>query len=271
MNAQKATKKPARNRWLDILSYDSEAAHRREPIRLQLFCFPYAGGGTSFYRSWMHNFPPSVQIYPVKLPGRENRMEEKPFHRLEPLVGTLARVLRPYLNLPFAFFGYSVGALIAFELAREIRWQYRLTPAYLFAAAFPAPQLPRPKFSIHKLPQSEFIDGLRRFNAMPEEVLQNPELLELFLPTLRADCALYENFVYEPELPMGCPLSVFGGLDDPTIDRGALVAWRELTQASFRLRMFPGKHFFIPGNREQIVEAVIEDLEPILNSQVGDS
>jgi medium-chain acyl-[acyl-carrier-protein] hydrolase len=259
------------DRWLRSPQRDSQAIQRSDPIRLRLFCFPYAGGGASFYRTWSQILPPSVEVCPVQLPGRESRMDEKPFSHLAPLVNTIARVLRPFLDLPFAFFGYSFGALVAFELAREIRWQYRLNPSHLFVAAFPAPQLPRPDSSIHNLPQPEFVDGLRRFNAMPEEVLQNPDLLDLFLPILRADFAAYETYSYELEPPLECPISVFGGLNDRNIDHNALEAWREQTRSYFSLRMFSGKHFFLFNNQKQLVQAVSVDLSPLLNLPVRGS
>lgn len=255
--------------WLPALQHDNESINQYGRRRLRLFCFPYAGGGASSYRSWLQELPSGVDVCPVQLPGREGRIDEQPFTRLGPLVNLIARVLRPYLDIPFAFFGYSFGSLIAFELAREIRWQYRLNPSYLFVAAFPAPHLTRPGPSIHNLPRPRFVDGLRRFNAIPEEILHNPDLMDLFLPILRADFEAYETYAYEPEHSLECPISVFGGSEDRIIDRNALAAWCEHTRISFSLRMFPGEHFFIYKNRRKIVQAVIEDLWPLIHSPVG--
>lgn len=227
---------------------------------LRLFCFPYAGGGASVYRLWPEALPAQVEVCPVQLPGREGRIQETAFARLVPLVQTLAQLLRPYLDIPFAFFGHSLGALICFELARQLRRQTGLSPVHLFVAACPAPQLPASDRPIHQLPEAAFVAELRRLNGTPELVLQDPDLLDLFLPLLRADFELYETYTYLAEAPFECPLSAFGGLRDQRVDRSALAAWREHTTGDFGLRMFPGDHFFLESSRWLLLQAVAQDL-----------
>ncbi len=163
---------------------------------LRLFCFPYVGGGALIFRTWPNSLPATAEVCPVELPGRGTRLKETPFTRLLPLVQALAQALLPHLDKPFAFFGHSMGALISFELTRQLRRLYGLVPLHLFVSAHRAPQLPDPDPPIHTLPEAEFMEELRCLNGTPKEVLEQPELMELMLPILRADFALCETYIY---------------------------------------------------------------------------
>jgi medium-chain acyl-[acyl-carrier-protein] hydrolase len=240
-------------RWLAYREINPRA-------RLRLFCFPYAGGGASSYRGWSAALPADVEVCPVQLPGRESRLREPPFDRLEPLVGALADALRPHLDLPFAFFGHSLGALLSFELARELRRRGAVLPLHLFASGRRAPQVPAREENIHDLPEAEFLVKLRELNGTPEEVLQHSELMRLLVPVLRADFAVNETYVFRPDEPFEMAISAFGGLADQDVTREDLVGWREQTRGAFRLRMLPGDHFFLHGARDLLTEAVARDL-----------
>lgn len=229
---------PTSNSWLTCLRPKPQAT-------LRLFCCHYAGGGALSFRSWSDSLPLAVEVCAIELPGRGSRLMERPFTRLEPLIQELTPVLLPYLNKPFAFFGHSMGALVSFELARILRKEYGLSPVHLFVSGRRAPQVPDPDPPIHTLPEREFLDELRRYNGTPESVLENAELMQLFLPTLRADFAVLETYVYTPEPLLDCPITAFGGLEDWKASCDDLEAWREQTNAEFSLQMFPGDHFFI--------------------------
>lgn len=237
--------------------------------RLRLLCFPYAGGGASIFRTWSDDLPRDVEVCPVQLPGRESRMRELPFTRLPPLVQALAQALLPYLDIPFAFFGHSMGALISFELARQLRRQYGLSPAHLFVSSHRAPQIPDPHPPIHHLPESMFVEELRRFSGTPELILQNPEIMEVFLPLLRADFSICETYTYSPEDPLECPISAFGGLHDLLASRDDLESWRDQTLGSFTLRMFPGDHFFLHTARAPLLQTVSQGLTQLLSRIAG--
>ncbi len=235
--------------------------------RLRLFCFPYAGGGASSFRSWPDDLPANIEVSPVQLPGRENRIGESLFTQLSPLIQTLAQVLRPYIDIPFAFFGHSLGALISFELVRQLRWQKSPMPMHLFISGRYAPQIPNPNPPIYQLPDILFAEELRWYNGTPEVVLQNPELMELFLPILRADFTINETYVYAPESPLSCPISTFGGLQDKEVSRSDLAAWREQTNGTFSLCMFPGDHFFLQKERYALLQAISDSLHRIIKGQ----
>jgi medium-chain acyl-[acyl-carrier-protein] hydrolase len=229
--------------------------------RLRLFCFPNAGGGIAALYSWFRRLPPEIQLCPVQLPGRENRRAEAPFTRIGTLVNALADVMPPEMDRPFAFLGHSLGTLVAFELARELRSRGRPGPLRLIVSARRAPQVSDPSPHIHQLSDAHFLAALRgHHGAMPDAILADPELLKIFLPALRADMEMLETYIHTPEAPLACPISAFGGLDDPTVTRADLAAWQDCTSSAFVLRMFPGGHFFPRTVRPGFLSAIAEDL-----------
>ena len=243
--------------WIKRSGHDSQTCFR-------LFCFPYAGGGASFFRTWPERLPPEIEVCAVQLPGRENRLNETPFDKLSSLIDALAEVLYPYLDFPFAFFGHSLGALISFELTRRLRRQKTPCPKQLFVSGRRAPQIPDPDPPIHQLPDAEFTEELRRFNGTPQAVLDNPELMEVFLPLLRSDIRLDETYVYDHEAPLDCSISAFGGLADEETSREELAAWCEQTRSRFSIQMFPGDHFFLNGKESNgVLEIISKDIRSL--------
>jgi len=228
--------------------------------RLRLFCFPYAGGGVSIFRAWPDGLPADVEVCPVQFPGRGTRLMEPPFTRLPSLIQALAEALCPFLDKPFAFFGHSLGALVSFELARQLRRSYAVNPVRLFISADRAPQIPHREPPIHSLPEREFLVELRRLKGTPREVFEDEELMQVMLPVLRADFAAYETYGYTIETPLDCPISAFGGLQDQRVRRDDLEAWRDQTSVSFSLRMFPGDHFFLNTTQAPLLGALSQEL-----------
>lgn len=229
--------------------------------RLRLFCFPYAGGAAAVYHAWPASFPAGIEVCAVRLPGRENRFSEPAFVRAADLVTEAADALAPLFDVPFALFGHSMGALAAFELARELRRRGAPGPVRLLVSGARAPQRPNPHPPIRHLPDREFLDEVRRrYDGIPGPVLENPELLELLLPSLRADFTLFETYVHAPAPPLSCPLSCFGGHDDGRVSSDDLEGWRQQTRGAFSLRMFEGGHFFLQSAEAQVRRAVAEEL-----------
>lgn len=226
--------------------------------RLRLFCFPCAGGTTSAYSTWSNNLPADVEVCLVQLPGRGSRLMEQPFTKFSSLIQTLIPILRPYLNIPFAFFGHSMGAVLGFEIARQLRSPDNASPVHLFACSCAAPQALNFNPPIHILPEAAFVAELRRrYNAIPQPILENNELMQLFLPGLRADFAMLETYVYTTESPLDCPISVFGGLQDSAVNAVGLEAWRNQTLNPFTLQMFPGEHFFLHNPKSGFFAVII--------------
>jgi medium-chain acyl-[acyl-carrier-protein] hydrolase len=244
---------PPAERWLAYREVNPRA-------RLRMFCFPYAGGGASAYRGWAASLPATVEVCPVQLPGREGRLREPPFTRPSPLIQATADALEPYLDMPFVFFGHSMGGMISFELTRELRRRGKKQPLHLFVSGRRAPHLPAREEPIHDLPEPEFIVKLRELNGTPEEVLQHAELMKLLTPVLRADFAVNETYEFTAEEPLDLGLSAFGGLGDVDVTREDVDAWRQHAKGRFRLRMLPGDHFFLHSAKDLITEAVARDL-----------
>ncbi|HEX5085935.1 MAG TPA: alpha/beta fold hydrolase [Blastocatellia bacterium] len=230
---------------------------------MRLFCFPYAGGSANIFRFWPDVMMRSVEICAANLPGRLARMMEAPFTRLTPLVHEMARVILPWTDKPFAFFGHSMGALISFELARRLRTIGASLPARLFISGRRAPHLPDPDPHRHTYPDHLFMEELGRLNGTPPEVMTNPELMQLMLPLLRADFAMCETFEYRPEPSLPCPLTVFGGLQDPEVPPESLEAWRQHTSQSFRVCLLPGDHFFLNSARNSLLMVIAQELSEL--------
>src|ERR1051325_10798789 len=210
------TRAPASDPWITIAGPNPQAGMR-------LFCFPYAGGSSLIYRQWHESLPYDVEVCLVQLTGRGSRLMETPYKRVGPLVEAVAGAIQPLLDRPFAFFGHSMGAIICFELARHLRRQRPDTqPAYLFVSGRRAPQFPDTDRVTYDLPEPELIAELRRLHGTPQEVLEHPELMRLMLPLLRADFELVQTYEYTPEPPLGCPIAVFGGLQDYEVPRESL-------------------------------------------------
>ncbi len=251
---QKSASGPAGNPWFPKADAASAAQAR-------LFCFPHAGGGAAVFRGWEEGLPPEILVCPARLPGRESRRQETPIDRMDQLIDALARAIEPLLDRPFAFFGHSMGAAVAFELARCLRRDDKPLPVCLFVSGARAPQfrlghVPPPEPS-----EREFLEQLRRLEGVPKEILDHEELLKLILPALKADAALYRNYAYLPEPPLPCPIHAYGGEQDPNVHREHLEAWREQTTAGFRLRMFPGGHFFMESDRSRLLAALSEQVQ----------
>jgi medium-chain acyl-[acyl-carrier-protein] hydrolase len=228
--------------------------------RLRLFCFPYAGAGAAIFRTWAGSLPDYVDVCPVQIPGRGTRLMEKPYTLISPLVETLAQALAPLLDRPFAFFGHSLGALLGFELARQIRRRSGVQPVRLFVSAAPAPQIPHRDRPSYALPEAEFLEELRHLNGTPEELLGNAELMQIMIPVLRADFAVSQTFVYAAEPPLDCDITGFGGLQDHRVTRDDLAAWRDQTSASFTLHMCPGDHFFLNTAQPRLLQLLSGEL-----------
>jgi medium-chain acyl-[acyl-carrier-protein] hydrolase len=224
---------------------------------LRLFWFPHAGGGTTL--------PSQVgglaNVCPVRFPGRESRIAEAPYEKMEALVEALAIAIQPYLAQPFAFFGHSMGAAVAFELCRTLRRRGHPLPKVLIASAARAPQYRRNYTPARAPSESEFVDELRRLEGIPGEMLDAPGVMERLLPALQADAALYRNYHYTEDTPLECAIRAYGGHDDPNIQAEHLDAWREQTSASFAVRCFAGGHFYLREHPTEFRAALELDLD----------
>jgi medium-chain acyl-[acyl-carrier-protein] hydrolase len=243
--------------WFMSMSPNIEAPFR-------LYCFAYAGGNPQIFRTWVDNLPRNVEIIAVQMPGHGSRLHEKPYTRIPVLVKELIEIFLAHSNKPFAFFGYSMGAIVAFELTRELQRGRNLLPKHLFVAGRRAPQVNNSKSTTYHLPESEFLEELRRLNGTPKEILENKEMMQLMLPILRADLECIETYEYIPGPPLDCPITIYGGTDDKEANRCDLLGWREHTKGSFNLKIFHGDHFFLHSARTPLLEDMSEKIQVLL-------
>lgn len=230
--------------------------HKPEAV-LRLFCFPCAGGSAVSYLSWREILPAKVEVCPVEMPGHGSRLREPLYKHFPYLVNAVAEGLANEFDKPFAFFGHSMGAILAFELARTLRRQFGLVPKQLFVAAHRAPQLPDPDPGTHLLPDKEMEEKLKLLGGTPPEALQEPELLQLVLPIFRADFTALDNYEYVPESPLACPILACGGVADRIASRLQLESWRDQTVSDFSLQIFPGGHFFLFQTAQPLLLGVL--------------
>jgi medium-chain acyl-[acyl-carrier-protein] hydrolase len=202
-----------------------------------------------------------VEVCAIQLPGRGARLFESPATSIDQIVQPLIEAFRPYLQTPCALFGHSLGALVAFEFARRLR-ALDVRPVHLFVSGRRAPHMPDHESPVSHLPIPEFVETVRsRYQAIPDDLLKDPEMMSLCLPALVADMKIDESYEYTETPPLACPISCFGGLHDSgTTDEG-LRAWQDHTSDRFALKMIPGGHFFIDSAREDFVKGLAEELE----------
>jgi len=245
---------PDRRKLLALRLRGTSGAGHVAAGALRLFCFPHAGGGGAAFRAWAGRLPPSVVVVPMRPPAgyQPGNMAE--------LVAALSDSIEPYLDQPFAFFGHSMGAVVAFELARLLRRRNRPLPRLLVASGARAPQFRRGHVPGPEPGEAEFVDALRRLQGTPPAVLDNPTLLQLILPALRADAAIYRSYIYAEEPPLDCAIHAYGGAEDPNVHRQQLEGWAAQTSGEFAVRVFPGGHFYLQSYRQEFLVALALDL-----------
>lgn len=222
-------------------------------------CLPHAGAGSLAYFHWAGDFGADVEVCAVQLPGRENRLRERAIDELGRLLPRLVEGLGPTLRRgPFALFGHSFGALLAFELTRELRRRGAALPRALIVSGRGAPALGAVTDPIGGIADDdEFLAALdRRYGGIPAAIRGERELLALMLPTLRADLRIAEAHEYRAEEPLPLPIMALGGIDDPAVDEASLSGWARETSAGFALRRFRGGHFFVQESRQDVTRAV---------------
>jgi len=228
--------------------------------RLRLFCFPYAGGGARTFRDWADKLAPDLEVCAVQLPGRERRRSEPALRRTGEAVQILSDVLRPHLDLPFVLFGHSMGAVLAYEVARDLAARAGQEPRGLIVSGRRAPQLPSRRRNLHGLPRDEVIAEVKALNGTPAEVFEHPDLVDLILPTLRSDFELVETYVQPPGPVLSCPVIAASGREDREVSPHELAGWRSVTTGPFRTMLFEGDHFYLNDARTGFMEAVRREL-----------
>ncbi|MEV4918420.1 alpha/beta fold hydrolase [Streptomyces tirandamycinicus] len=249
--------------------HDAEQWFRRQAAQqphVRLVCFPHAGGAASAYREWGRLLPPGVDLLAVQYPGRQNRMREPCVEDMAELADRIAAALVPYLGLPLAFFGHSMGSSVAYEVALRLEQRSGLVLERLFVSGRTAP---------HRVPAEppgpqddrELLASVRRLGEPDAGAYDDPDLLPLVLPSLRADHRLLGAYRRERPVPLSAPVTAFGGEQDPVCPVAELAGWADLTTADLRQRTFPGGHFYLVEHRVELVRLVGAELAGSLHGR----
>lgn len=240
---------------------------RRQPVpgsRIRLFCLPHAGGGASLFARWPRLAASSLEICPFQLPGHEDRIHEPTIVALPTLLSAAAAAMCDLLDRPYALFGHSLGAQLAFHLTHALRTRHMPAPIHLFVSASGAPGT-RSMPVLTGLSDREFIAHVvRRFGGISPAVLAEPELLQAVLPGMRADFRLVDQTAGAPSPPVGVPITAFGGRSDPSVSQADLDGWRHYTSEAFRLEMFDGDHFYLRASEASLLERIRSNLQPLI-------
>jgi medium-chain acyl-[acyl-carrier-protein] hydrolase len=226
---------------------------------IRLFCLPFAGGGALAYRRWHEHLAAGVEVWAVRPPGRETRHAERAHFRLGPLLDDLEREIQPWLDVPFALFGHSQGALVAFELARRLEGQGHL-PVHVFVSAHAAPQLRPVLTPVHLSPDDVILERLQHYGGTPQAIYDSTALMSAILPNLRRDIAVSETYRYVDTTPLASPLTAFGGASDVAADAASMEAWGSVGDGRFRSYSFAGGHFYWSDDPAPLLHEIDNDL-----------
>ncbi|HLG59539.1 MAG TPA: alpha/beta fold hydrolase [Vicinamibacterales bacterium] len=226
----------------------------------RLFCLPYAGGRGAIFQRWQPAMPADVEVCPVELPGHGRRIAETPCSDMASVVTAVAASIVDRIREPFAVFGHSMGALIAFELARRLRRQFGVTPKALYVSARRAPHIIDPRAPWYGLPSDKFFAAWRRLNGLPQQSFVNPRVCAVVEPILRADCQIVQTYRFVDDDPLDCPIVAFGGSHDAHCSAPEIALWAAHTRAGFVSTIVDGDHFFIESSRQEFLPALSADV-----------
>lgn len=232
-------------------------AYKKNPLAtIRLFCFHHAGGGASAYYPWIGYLSSHIEMIAIQFPGRENRFTEPLNNNINDIITQLSEGFNIYKNKPFLVFGHSLGALITYEFVKSINKLYTVYPQNMIISATKAPHLPFKMKHLSHLDNKDLIEELKVYNGIDERMLNNDEHLELFLPIIRNDFSIYENYRFSESNPFPCDILALSGAQDKTVTQEEILEWSAYTAGSFKHLSFPGTHFFINNNQKCIIEII---------------
>jgi medium-chain acyl-[acyl-carrier-protein] hydrolase len=223
----------------------------------RLFIFPYAGGSPAAFSKWTIE---NIECWIAHYPGRGARHSKPLIKNIPSLVEQFSQAIHPLWDKPFAFFGHSMGALIAFELIRAMRKNNLPQPKLLFVSACGAPHIPDPHPPIHTLPDDGFLAALKKLNGVPSELVRQPEAMQLLLPIVCADFEAIETYQHTSDHPLDIPIVAIGGSNDPRVSWERLEGWSAQTNTGFKSHYFDGGHFFIHTEKDSILDLIETEL-----------
>ncbi|WP_190816253.1 thioesterase II family protein [Saccharopolyspora pogona] len=221
---------------------------------VRLVCFAHAGGGPSAFRTWHEGLPADVDVLAVRYPGRQDRLTEAPFERMDSMADEVTEALLPLNDVPIALFGHSMGSWVAYEVAQ--RWERQGLPLRgLFVSGQPSPLRERPR-ALHLLDDDGLVQEVRRLGGDEDRLLEDPELRSLLLPPIRADFTLSETYRPQPTGRLRTLVSAYAGVDDAEAAEPDLMTWAEVTSGGFGHRILPGGHFYLVEHEAALLQEI---------------
>ncbi|MFF7634695.1 thioesterase II family protein [Kitasatospora sp. NPDC008050] len=229
--------------------------HPAPEAELRLVLFPHAGGSASYYFPFSQALAPDIEVLALQYPGRQDRRGEECITSIPELADQVHHELLPWIEGEFAFFGHSMGSILAFEVAQLLRERHGRQPRWLFASGYPAPSR-LPSGTVHLRDEAGVVRELREVGGTDPQWLSDPDLLCAILPAVRGDYQAIETHRWRPTAPLDCPITMLVGDQDPHTSADQAAAWRDHTAGEFALRVFPGGHFYLEDHREAVVDLV---------------
>jgi medium-chain acyl-[acyl-carrier-protein] hydrolase len=229
----------------------------RPAAAFRLICFPHAGGAPIAFFPWADLCGENIECISLQYRGRAQRLKEAPLTSIEEFVEEIGSDLSMLSDKPFAFYGHSFGGIVAFELARQLQRSGAPGPHHLYVGATRPPHVQSPFPPIHRLPDDEFVANVQsRYGGIPPIILDDADVMKMFLPAMRGDFIAYESYRYQPGAPLEVPITVFGGAQDKAVKAECLREWELHTEAGFDINILPGDHFFLLNSAEQLIRTV---------------
>lgn len=216
------------------------------------------------YKPWADLLTANCELYSVQLPGRDSLTSEEPISDIKPLVERLFTAISPFLNIPYVFIGHSLGAIVSYSLINKLRLAGHKEPLLFIPSARHGPKLPERNKQLHNLSDSEIIQNLKRYDGLPDGLLDSPEMASIYLPRIRADFSVTENYRFQNELPFDCPILAIGGDRDKAVNINELTAWGAHTTTQFSCKQFSGGHFFIFEQQSRVVSYIMDEVNLLL-------
>jgi pyochelin biosynthesis protein PchC len=247
--------------WVRCLNSAPRGAER-------LVCFPHSGGSAQFYAPWAAPLRSSVQLMAVQYPGRGDRFSETPVGSVQAMSSFAAAELSEFTSAPFALFGHSLGAIVAYETAIKLRDAG--TPPLCLLVSCSAPPQHSSGGSTHLASDEELWSSVRQLGGMEPEIVDNYELVEMLLPALRADISAHESYLMRPDtIPLSCPVRCYYGIGDPIVDEAQLPGWAEISTGPFTLHSRKGAHFHLTMDIDDLINDILTVMEEELTKGKG--
>ncbi|WIX77047.1 alpha/beta fold hydrolase [Amycolatopsis carbonis] len=221
----------------------------------RVVCFPHAGGSAPFFKPMALALAPDVDVVAVQYPGRQDRRHEPPMDRISDLADGISAAMDGILDRPLTFLGHSMGAVVAFEVARRLADDPRFRLVRLFASGRPSPALSRPG-RVHRLDDDGLVAEIESLGGTDTRLLREPEIRAMILPAVRADYRAVETYRFDAGKPLDSPITALIGTDDPHTTVAEAQDWATHTTAPCELVEFPGGHFFVVDHASRIVDLV---------------